>query len=316
MSDTVTLELLRRFLRGDPTPIGAGDDIGAWWRLVQGRDREFTAPIDRAILAGFAGDRVACVLAGGYQAALRAMVPSLAGDGIVTFCATEEGGNHPRAIATALTASAGGGQTLRGAKRWSTMGPLADQLLVVASEGMDADGRTRLRLVRVDRSTPGVSIRPMPATRFVPEVPHAAVDLVDVPVQATDALPGDGYARYVKPFRTVEDVHIHGALLGYLVSVARRHGFPREAVERLAASVLATRALAGLDPAEAETHLALAGLLAQDARVLDELAPAWAQVADDERERWQRDRALWSVAGQPRERRRERAWETVSRDAR
>ena len=258
---------------------------------------------------------MACALAAGYQTALRAMVPAL-GDGIVTFCATEEGGNHPRAIATTLTAGARGGPRLRGAKRWSTMGPLADRLLVVASEGTREDGRARLRLVQVDRSASGVGIRSMPATRFVPEVPHAEIDLVDVPVDAADVLPGDGYARYVKPFRTVEDVHIHGALLGYVVSVARRHAFPREAVERLVASVLATRALAALDPAEAETHVALAGLLAQDARLLEDLGSAWGRVADDERQRWERDRALFGVAGQLRERRRERAWETLSREAR
>jgi alkylation response protein AidB-like acyl-CoA dehydrogenase len=259
---------------------------------------------------------VACAFAGGYQGALRALVPSLPGDAIASFCATEESGNHPRAIATTLRTRGEGRLALRGAKRWSTMGPLADQLLVVASEGTDADGRTRVRLVRVDRTASGMSVASMPPTRFVPEVPHAAITLDDVSVTPADVLPGDGYARYVKPFRTVEDVHIHGALLGYVVSVARRHAFPREAVERLVASVLATRALAALDPADAETHVALAGLLAQDARLLDDLGPAWARVADDERGRWERDRALFGIAGQLRERRRERAWETLSRGAR
>ena len=37
-----------------------------------------------------------------------------------------------------------------------------------------------------------------------------------------DLLPGDGYDIYLKPFRTIEDIHVHAALIGYLVGVARR----------------------------------------------------------------------------------------------
>ena len=151
----------------------------------------------------------------------------------------------------------------------------------------------------------------MPPTVFVPEVPHAALTLAGVAVSTADLLPGDGYDRYVKPFRTVEDLHVHGALLGYLVGVSWRHGFPREAMERLLAAVAAVRALATLDPAAAEVHVALAGVLGQDARLLADLEPAWAGVEPGERGRWERDRALLGVAGQVRERRRQRAWETL-----
>lgn len=263
-----------------------------------------------AILGGFLADRLGYAFAGGYEAALRVLLPSLPHAAIASFCATEEGGNQPRAIRTRL-APAGDGLVLDGTKRWSTMGPLASVLLVVATGGEDAAGRKRLRVVRVDAGAPGVTVDSMPPTAFVPEVPHAALTLAGVAVSAADLLPGDGYDRYVKPFRTVEDLHIHGALLGYLVGVSRRHGFPREATERLLAAVAASHELAALDPAAAETHVALAGLLAQDARLLAELEPAWAGVEPGERERWERDRGLLAVAGQARELRRQRAWERL-----
>jgi hypothetical protein len=257
---------------------------------------------------------VACALAGGYQAALRALVPSLAAGTLATFCATEAGGNQPRAIQTRLTPSADGGFTLSGAKRWSTMAPLADVLLVVASAGTDGSGRNQLRVARVEAAAPGVSIARMPPTRFVPEIPHAVIDFQAATVDADAMLPGDGYARYLKPFRTIEDIYVHAAVMAYVLSAARRHRFPGEAAERVISSLVTARTLATLDPSAPETHLALAGHLAEDARLLDDLAASWTTVPAPERERWERDRALFgSVAAPAREQRRRRAWETVLR---
>ena len=303
--------VLSRLLRESPDPIPAGD-AREWWRRASERCADLDAPIDRAIVGGFSGDRVAGAFAAGYQAALRALVPSLSGGAIASFCATERGGNHPRHIETRL-APAGARFTLTGSKRWSTMGPLASVLLVVATEGIDEAGRNRLRLVMVDATAPGVTIGSMPPTKFVPEVPHGAIMLQDAALDEAAVLPGDGYARYVRPFRTVEDLHIHGALLGYLISVARRHHWAQDVMERVAASVAATRALALLDPSAPEVHVALAGVLAQDARLISELAPSWSRVDAAERERWDRDSALFgSVAGEIRERRRQRAWESLT----
>jgi acyl-CoA dehydrogenase len=239
------------------------------------------------------------------------LVPSLASAAVAAFCATEAGGNQPRAIETRLAADGNGALALSGAKRWSTMAPLADVLLVVTSTGLDDRGRTRLRVVRVAADAPGVSITAMPATRFAPEVPHAEVELRAVTVSDDALLPGDGYASYLKPFRTIEDIHVHAAVLAYVLSVARRQRFADELAERLVASLVTARALAALDPSAPETHLALAGLLAADTRLLDDVAGAWSAVPPSERERWERDRALLGVAGAVREQRRRRAWGTV-----
>jgi hypothetical protein len=313
--DAGLASLMRRLLREPPAPVPA-DDVRAWWRAVQTRVPADGDPIDQAIAGGFHADRMAGAFTAGYQAALRALVRpggfALAGDAIASFCATEAGGNHPRAIQARL---AGGpdGWRLSGAKRWSTMAPLADVLFVVASEGTDGAGRNRLRLAGLDARGPGVRIEAMPPTPFVPEVPHALIALDGAPVDGSALLPGDGYARYVKPFRTVEDVHIHGAVLGYLLSVGRRHGFPRAGLEQLMAGIVAVHGLAALDPAAPEVHVALAGLLARDARTVDDLGGAWGAVDAPERERWARDQqGLGSVAGQVRERRLQRAWERLA----
>src|SRR5262249_60405670 len=102
-------------------------------------------------------------------------------------------------------------------------------------------------------------------------------------------LPGDGYADYVKRFRTVEDIHIHGALLGYFLGVARRCGFPDTVIERAVSAIVAVRALSELDPDAAETHVVLAGALARDANLLDHSDAHWEKADVDERDRWRRD---------------------------
>src|SRR5262245_12697888 len=249
------MELLGLLLRARPVVIDGGDDIAGWWRRFLAAGPGGLSPFDRAVLAGFHADRVAGAFAGGYQGALRALVPGLADDVIASFCVSEPGGNSPRAIEARLTPRAGGGWTLSGHKRWSTMAPLASVLLVAAHEGAGTDGRKRFSLVQIDARAPGVTVERMPPTAFIPEIPHAELRLADVVVRADARLPGDGYADYVKRFRTVEDVHIHGAVLGYFLSAARRFGFPDTVIERTVAAIIASRALAALDADAAETHV-------------------------------------------------------------
>jgi hypothetical protein len=304
------MDLLARLLRGRPAVIAVEDDIAAWWRRFCADEPDRWPPFDRGVLAGFRADRVAGAFAGGYQGALRALAPGrLPDDVIASFCVSESGGNAPRAIEARLAPGAGGGFTLNGHKRWSTMAPVADVLLVAAHEGVDASGRKRFKLASVDARAEGVAIAHMPPTRFVPEVPHAEIDLRDVAVSADALLPGDGYAAYVKRFRTVEDIHIHAAVLGYALSVARRYGFPESVIERTVSAIVAARALAALDPDAPETHVALAGALARDTNLLDHADAHWQHVDPSERERWQRDRkGFGSVAAEIREARRRRAW--------
>ena len=110
----------------------------------------------------------------------------------------------------------------------------------------------------------------MPPTRFVPEVPHARLAFDAVQLDDGALLPGDGWALYAKPFRTVEDVHVNAAVIGYLVREARRLAWPRSWVARAAALLLALFA-------EAATH--------------------WdATPSDAARARWLRDRDLLNVA--------------------
>ncbi|HEV8143181.1 MAG TPA: acyl-CoA dehydrogenase family protein [Methylomirabilota bacterium] len=308
------MELLTRLLRGRPVVIDVGDDIAAWWRRFCAAEPDRMTPFDRAVTAGFRANRVAGAFAGGYQGALRALVADRLGDDVIaSFCVSEPGGNSPRAIETTLTRHPDGRFVLDGQKRWSTMAPVADVLLVAAHQGLDAAGRKPFKLVYVEAGAPGLTITRMPPTKFIPEIPHAELRLQEVVVSADALLPGDGYVGYVKRFRTVEDVYIHGGILGYALGAARRFVFPQTVIERLASAIAATRVLAVLDADAPETHVALAGTLARDANLLDHSDAHWEKAEEAERTSWRRDRqGFSSVAGALREARRVRAWERLA----
>jgi hypothetical protein len=302
---------LLSFLLASRHALLVADDIKDWWPLWSRVSPRFSDPIEAAIAGGALADRLGFAFAAGYHAALRSLIPALAAEHLVALCATEDKGAHPRHIQSTLE-SDGEGYELSGHKRWSTLATEANELLVLAKVGTDAAGRNQLRLARVRADAPGVSIRPMPVTPFAPEIPHAEISFERVRVESAELLQGDAWERYVKPFRTIEDLHVHGSLLGYLVGVGCRCSWPESDVERLLALIVAVRALAQESPEPPEIHLALAGLLDQTARVVQELEPRWQTVGAHERERWQRDQGLLSVAGAARAARTKRAWQRLS----
>lgn len=300
-------ELLRWLLTAAPQPRSL-EGVAEWWASHLETESRFTSPADVALAGGFVADRLAYAFASGYQAAFRALVPELPRGRRYALCATESGGGHPSALQTRLSPGPEGTWSLEGTKTFVTLGTAADELLVVASEGQDAQGRNRLRLVRVEPRRPGVGLTELPAAPFVPELPHAGLRLNAVPVSAGDVLPGDGYERYLKPFRTVEDCHVLSAVLGWLLQVARRSDWPEQTREQLLALAVTLHSLAGEAPDSPAVHLALAGALELMTQRIAALEPLWDRVDAPTRERWTRDRALLLVAGKVRAKRRETAW--------
>lgn len=296
------MDVLRRVL--ELAPVEAAT-LPAWWEATRDERARGASPIDRAVVGGALADRIGFAFAGGYHEALQQLAPSLGG-ARASLCATEETGNHPRAIRTTLTRVAEHGWQLTGHKTWATVADAADRLLVIASAG-ERDGNNRLVMVTVRAGQRGVTLVPA-AAPFVPEIPHAGVTFDRVDVGEAELWPGDGYADYLKPFRTIEDVHVHGALLGYALGLARRHRLG-ELASGLAAAIATVHALAAEDPKAATTHLALAGVIDHAASSIATLEARWQ--GGDERARWERDRRIFSVAGAARTARLARAREQL-----
>ncbi|WP_433712730.1 acyl-CoA dehydrogenase family protein [Nocardia sp. CA-084685] len=288
----------------DPTPLESITDAWTRHRAVAAR---FDTTIDIAIAGGFAADRLGFAFLSGYQQAMRALLPELPADELVAVSATETGGAHPSAITTQVTETDAGWR-VNGTKTFTTLGLLARRMLVIASAGTAADGRNQLRAVLVDATQPGVNVTNLPGVPFAPEIPHGSVSFTDA---AAEPLPGDGYSDFLKPFRTIEDVHVLAAVLGWLVRVGRESGWPRTTLQRLLAAVAFARGLEMDRPTSPGGHIALGGAYEYFEQTLTELEPLWAQADPVVRERWERDRRLLATAEKVRAQRLTAAWRSV-----
>lgn len=277
-------------------------DLSTFWREHRARSDKHPLAFDRAALGGLHAATVGQAFVAGYRAALQRLVPAL-GARRACLCATEEGGAHPRAIATTLVNG-----RVRGTKTFATLASYAEELLVVVSVG-ERDGKNELRVARIPRARDGVVVEEKPPWPVAPEIPHAVVRLDGVTVGEGELLEGDGYARFLKPFRTIEDVHVMAATAGYLFSVGRLAGWERSSLEALASAITSLRAIAGFDPSQHGTHVALAGTIAELERTVATLD--FSGTPDATRERWQRDAPLLMVAGKARAARREAAWRSA-----
>jgi len=298
------------FARTHAPPAPCFASIDDWWPVFRDARVDWVEPIDQALIGGVLADRVGYAFAAGYQAALRRLDADLPLDRMACFSVTEEGGGHPRAVQSTLTA-APGGFILSGKKKWATLSSAGGVGLVVAATGLDAAGRNRLKVVRLNLGARGVEVIRMPETPFCPEIPHCRLALDDVEVNRHQILDGDGYERFVKPFRTLEDVHVGAAVLAYIFAVARRYDWPRGAAQELLQLLVALRALGLADPASPAVHVALEGVFNARHHLLERCTPHWERVAAGERERWQRDVALSGIAGGVRAKRAEVAWEKL-----
>lgn len=254
-------------------------------------------PAWRALRGGARAECLGFAFVAGYRAALDALVPGRPSSlsSLAALCATEAGGNHPRAIETTLDEHG----RLRGHKAWITLGGAAETLLVVARTG-EVDGRPALRLAAIRADAPGVRVTTVTPTPFVPEVPYAEAHFDGA--MADHVFPGDGYTDYLKPFRTIEDVHVLGAFLGYALR-ALLVADDAARVERALLLATAIPTLASAPPRDPETHLAVAGLV--------DAVHAFADDAHDvltaQDPRFSRDRALLRVASKARAARTEAA---------
>lgn len=297
-------DLLSHLLCAPPELVAP--DLSGFWRASEAVRDRFAHPLERSLALGLVAPSVGAAFVGGYRAALHRLVPSLGAHTRAALCATEDGGAHPRAITTALTPVATG-FSLTGTKRFVSCAEDADTLLVLATDGMRADGRPSLALVSVAADAPGVERAGMPPLPFVPEVSHASVRFDAVALAADARLPGDGWSDFVKPFRTVEDLHVQGAVTGYLLGVLRRAEGPASSIEGLAAHALSLRALADRSPDDPCGHLALAGAFATLEALVLALDPWWSSVDPAVASAWARDRSLLRVASRAREQRRAKA---------
>nr|MDO8088684.1 acyl-CoA dehydrogenase family protein [Candidatus Sigynarchaeum springense] len=287
--------------------------FGSWW-VPRTSDAQEWPIFERAVVGGFEAPCLAFAFGAAYQMALRRLVPGLPMDLVACIAATEEGGAHPRAIQSTIRQLGDQGSnafTLAGHKKWITLAAEASVFLVAASTGMAPDGRNQIRLVRVPRNAPGLSVLPMKSVPILPEISHGEVTFDGVRITPDAILPGDGYTDYLRTFRTVEDLFVSAGLLGFTFRAARDRGWPRAVIELLTCHLAGMHAIAGADLTAPETHVALGGLLAQQRQVLEHVDKLWQTTDPASRDAWNRDKLVLEVAGKARAARLETAWKRL-----
>lgn len=291
-------EILRG-LSAEPASATRSDLDGVWTDYQRSREARLL-PLHAAVGVAGTVDRLGLAFAVGYPAALQHMLPEL--EFPCALCVTEADGNQPRAIRTTLR-PVQGGYELSGEKTFVTFGSRASQLLIAARAGDKPDGRPEIVLVKIPAYRAGVELSERPPSSFVPEVPHARLQLRGALVRQAERLPGDGYLQYVKPFRTIEDIHVLCVTAAYLIGLLRRTEGPAELVAQLSGMLVGLDALRLSDPLDPSVHLALHGM---HETLLELLAgkrfdAVWAAADEAERSRWDRDQVLLRVASTARE---------------
>ena len=293
---------------GDLVSLFASEDqalrssINAVWDSYHGARDSGADPFYSAVRVASTVDRLGLAFAAGYSAALEHMIPDVTLP--CALCVTEADGNHPRAIKASLKASnAGSGYTLDGVKTFVTFGNMAKTLIVAARVGERSDGTPQLAVVRIPADREGISLNELPAIPFVPEIPHARVEFHEVSVDAGERMSGDGYLDYVKPFRTVEDIHVFATASAYLLGLAKRCAGPADWMSELCALIATLDRLRAAPPLDPGVHVALHGVTRNLSRLFstDEFATVWKGAPAEERARWERDQKLLQVANTARE---------------
>ena len=172
---------------------------------------------------------------------------------------------------------------VNGVKSFVTLGSFASSLLVLAHDvdeaapgpatatASESKPLKKLRVVRIDSKLPGVHLEDLPSLSFIPEISHARVSFTNVELSESDLLPNDGYIGYLKPFRTIEDMHVNASVLGHAIQLALDNSWDSRYAERAAAAYMAMHSILPLGSLNPAAHVALQGVLHDVAALVTEI---------------------------------------------
>lgn len=255
-----------------------------WFTALQSRGANDS--FELAVLGGRLAATPGLAFLAGYQAALRSLWPD-APVGLGALCATERRLLRPADMQTRLDSA-----RLTGEKDFVIAGSAAAWLLVPARDEALGE-RPRLSLCLVRATEPGVIVEEGRPLALVPDIPHGRLRLTSA---ACDRLAGDGWDDYVKPFRTLEDLHVLVALVSWLYGVGLQCGWPQRLQLQLLGILPGAAEISRLPPADAATHLLLASLNLQFAALGETLDAALAAGPQLWSDLWRRDRGVLQLA--------------------
>jgi hypothetical protein len=307
---SVNRESLFSFIPGRLNSIkkNTGIDFSLWKTAYFELEGLFENSVDLSAAGGFMSACPAFMFASGYQSALRYLFgpASLTGK-IASFAITETGGGSPSAINTIMELSPDGA-LITGEKSFLTMGLESDIYFTAASEGIADDGRKKIKLVRIEKGAEGARLEQFELP-FVKEISHARLIMKGVRVTGDKIYVGDGYSSYIKPFRTIEDIHLFASVCGYLMRCTLLHKWPREIFEEAVVLHTALVQAGTASPSAPEIIITVSGVKQMLDSLIKKIEPLWEKTGGPEADLWKRDSALFAVAKNVREKRSSKAWD-------
>lgn len=251
----MTLEQLVAQLRETASAAPAGPaDFSGWRAELRVEGDPFAAAVRFGLVAG----QLAFAFAGGYQAALRRLLPALPATAFGALLLSEGRRQRPDELQTTLTALGDGRYRLDGEKSYVTGATAADPLLVVARNGVAPDGRVLSALLVLPPGLPGIRQEAGRDLGFLAALPHGRARFEAVEVAGSMFAPGDGWTAYARPFRTLEDVHVQAAVAAHVAGEALRRDWPAPLVASLAGCLARLAQCAQYAPDDPHGHLLLA----------------------------------------------------------
>ncbi len=276
-----------------PLARSAHTQPSAWFADLTQRAAQASS-CELAIFGGRLAATPGLAFLAGYQAALRALLPS-APHGLGALCLTEQRASKPADIQTRLI-----DQQITGDKDFVITGSAAQWLIVLVRSELAAQA-PRLSAVLVSTDNPHVSLHARPAFAMLPDIAHSTVQFSQAQCQL---LSGDGWDDYSKPFRTLEDGHVLAALCAWLYGQSLLDHWPQALKLQLIAVLASLKEALAQPPQAAASHLLLASALAQFASLQTQISDALAtHSSPNTAQAWQRDKAVLTIANSARVRR-------------
>ena len=290
--------------------------MAEWFKVFKQSTERFDKSIDKALLGGRMSQCVGFAFSAGYQSAIESLF-GLEEPVMASLCVTEAEGNHPRAIKSRLFED-DGKLFISGRKNFISGAEHAGLMYVACrderfGEGLDAQGRPIIKVLKIPTKAAGVSIETMPALGFIPEVSHGRVWLDAVALEAEQVLSGDGYLNYVKAFRSYEDLHVLASIAAYRLGEAVDSAWGKGFIEQHLAVILALRELASMPLDSAVAHIALSACRSQLMTLIEASDSMFEEKNAEGFQSWQRDKVLLKVASKAHKARTERAWNFFNR---
>ena len=285
--------------------------MAAWFNDFNQTVRGFDSSIDRAILGGRLSKNMSFAFTSGYQSAIESLFsPHQLALPLGSLCVSEENGVRPNDINTKIE-ERNGKVYLSGQKKFVSGANDSQHIFVACNNGIDLNGRVKIKVVSLPSSTSGIEIIALPTLPFIPLVSHGKVILDTIEISESNVLLGDGYSNYVKPFRTYEDLHVLAAVVGFRLGEAIESQWGEDSIQAHLPLILSLQSLSAMPLQSPAAHIALAACRDELKRLITLFNDRFQANNSSAYSDWERDQLILNVANKASDTRTQNAWKGI-----